>query len=464
MLSRTVISAVFLGTLALATLSCTGSQPTPSRTSVPTYIPAAPTATGYLTQEIPPCTPVSGTAVDPCEPDAPPFEMGAANSLPLLGVEPASIREMLDDDPPLPGWMTHLVLRGTYLPGTVRCSAGDRFRPPQYLQDEFVYTANSRGFKCYADVRVNSYVLGGGPSSITAMLFKYTYFDGEFALYSKERQTEEEIIEQVRLQFEAAIDDFFPGREHVMFLGPPADLSSRAWRLMGFWDVQRQENDTVVVVHPQRDDWRGAKPDEYQTYLSVLEMDLPAFTQAVTTANQARVTEYGGRIGADADLPMLVGNANQLRDYYTEVGAYDTGVPAPVLPPPPCGLAVPDQGDNAGLMRDCINLLAAKDALRGTATLNWSVDVPISDWDGVSVEGSPSRVTRLLLNEKGLNGIVAPELARLDGLEYLRLAENQLTGCIPLALRDVDDNDLDSLGLKDCEAVVVTPTTNTESQ
>ena len=140
----------------------------------------------------------------------------------------------------------------------------------------------------------------------------------------------------------------------------------------------------------------------------------------------------------------------------------------------PCAIAAPDQADNPGLMRDCINLLAAKDALRGTATLNWSVDTAITSWDGVRVEGSPGRVTSLVLTSKSLTGMIPPDLARLDGLEYLsfnfnqltgeipaalgslgnlrnlRLGDNQLTGCIPPALQDVDDNDLESLELPDC--------------
>ena len=100
----------------------------------------------------------------------------------------------------------------------------------------------------------------------------------------------------------------------------------------------------------------------------------------------------------------------------------------------PCASAAPDQSDNPGLMRDCINLLAAKDALRGTATLNWSVDTAITSWDGVTVQGSPSRVKRLVLVEDSLTGTLPPELGRLDGLEYLWLGYNQLTGEIPAAL------------------------------
>ncbi len=196
-----------------------------------------------------------------------------------------------------------------------------------------------------------------------------------------------------------------------------------------------------------------------------------------------------------------------------------TPVPSPVPPPEPtptrtpvasptsvsiptpaqsCGLAVPDQSANPDLMRDCNTLLAAKDTLRGSATLNWSVDVPIADWDGVWVQGTPGRVTGLVLTSKSLTGTIPPDLGRLDALEHLRLDENrltgelpaelgglrdlrslllndnqltgevsaeignlhnlwhlqlgnnQLTGCVPPILRKVDTNDLRDLRLKDC--------------
>ena len=102
----------------------------------------------------------------------------------------------------------------------------------------------------------------------------------------------------------------------------------------------------------------------------------------------------------------------------------------------PCwnNTAVQNPADNPGLMRDCNNLLAAKDALRGTATLNWSVDTAITSWDGVKVSGSPARVTSLVLTSEGLTGTIPPVLGRLDGLEYLRLVNNQLTGEIPAEL------------------------------
>ena len=335
------IALLFAATLLLA--ACDPSHVTPTEGVMPTVAPsegAAATTTAlpsssssstpelqHLIEEIPPCTPVPGSSVDPCDPGAPPLETSMAQYVPELGDEPMSVRGMLDGISSSPGWVTHLVLRGTYLPGTVRCTSGDPFRPPSYLQYDSSFTAAERSFKCYIDVRANAYVLGTGPSTVTVLFFKYHYWDGEYAPNGDEDLTEQDLIEETRQQIESAAIGEFPGREHVLFLGPAVDLSSEAWRLMGYWDVQRHEDGTVTAVHPFSGMWRRLKPDDYQTHLSTLEMELSALTQAVTTAHQDRVTEFGGRIGADTRLPMLVSNVNRLREYYTDVGAYDAGVP-----------------------------------------------------------------------------------------------------------------------------------------
>ena len=303
-----------------------------------------------LTQEIPPCTPVTGSLVKPCDPEPPSFETGATHS-PNLGDEPVGLREMLDDGILPPAWVPHLVVRGTYLPETVRCTSADIFRTPSFLQDEFNYGVGTRSFKCYIDLRVNAYVLGSGPSTLTTMLSHYPYRSHE--------------IGEMKQFIEAYNNDLFPGREHIMFLGPAVDLSSETWRFMGFWDVQRREDDTVIAVHPDRDLWRQLRPDEYQTHRSTLEMELPTFTQALAEANQARVDKYDGRIGAETSLPMLITDVNDLALYFREVGAYDSphGPPAqppPAGPPPPTPTTVPPQAE-----------ASAAEATKTTVWLTW---------------------------------------------------------------------------------------------
>ena len=63
------------------------------------------------------------------------------------------------------------------------------------------------------------------------------------------------------------------------------------------------------------------------------------------------------------------------------------------------GGAVGDAENNPGLVSDCEALLAARDALAGTATLNWLASRPMAEWTGITMARSPVRVTELDLGE-----------------------------------------------------------------
>ena len=94
------------------------------------------------------------------------------------------------------------------------------------------------------------------------------------------------------------------------------------------------------------------------------------------------------------------------------------------------GGAVADATNN-GLVSDCEALLAAQYTLAESRSLNWSANTPITEWDGITVGGTPQRVTALELNDWGLTGTVPTELGSLSNLEVLALYQNQLTGEIP---------------------------------
>ena len=101
----------------------------------------------------------------------------------------------------------------------------------------------------------------------------------------------------------------------------------------------------------------------------------------------------------------------------------------------PCltGGAVVDS-TNTGLVSDCDTLLAARDTLGGTASLNWSADTLIGKWEGVTLRGTPERVVGLNLTYKGLDGEIPSELGDLSMLAKLDLRSNQLSGSIPSSL------------------------------
>ena len=444
---------------------------TPNPTSVPMPTPTPTPGPSYLTEEIPPCTPVPGSSVDPCEPGAEGTLITESKGLILI--EPALLVEDLMSGLGTKLYVTHIVLRGTYLPGTVRCTSGHRNRYPSYVGDDwdvlFIY--------CFADVRVNSYLLGAGPPTLTVIVASILYGregadDDDYGV--EQLETRRSIYESVlvdggRLKSDRPLRRGIGGKEVVLFIGPSTSLSVEAWRVFRTWDVERREDDSVVALHPNRR-WFNREEQSYA------EMELPALRQAVTTAHQERVAAHGGRTTADPNFPMFVTDANRLRQFFSDpkVGGYDPGAPTPAPPPPPCGLAVPDQTDNLGLMRDCMTLLAAKDTLRGAGDLDWSVETTVGDWEGITTGDTLSRVTKLLLPSKSLTGSIPPGLGDLSGLAHLDLSSNsltgeipaelgwlsnleslllsgnQLTGCIPSALEDVLANDLDTLGLPYC--------------
>ena len=72
-----------------------------------------------------------------------------------------------------------------------------------------------------------------------------------------------------------------------------------------------------------------------------------------------------------------------------------------------------------GIVGDCEALLASRDALGGDKSLNWSEDLSIGEWQGISI--SKGRVARLNLVDQGLTGTIPSELGSLTNLRWLSL-------------------------------------------
>ena len=146
-------------------------------------------------------------------------------------------------------------------------------------------------------------------------------------------------------------------------------------------------------------------------------------------ASTGAITVAGTLDRSDASSYSLTVGAS---DGYGATGTTTVGIT--VVESCSRGTVVPNPDDRPELVKDCELLLHIRDTLAGTATLNWSVDTPITDWDGITVGGTPSRVLRLSLISRGLTGTIPPTLAELTGLEFLALNRNELTGPIPAEL------------------------------
>ena len=128
---------------------------------------------------------------------------------------------------------------------------------------------------------------------------------------------------------------------------------------------------------------------------------------------------------------------------------------------------------NPGLLADRDYLLELRHVLHGSA-LDWSGGRATAEWEGVTLGGTPPRVTGLHLATRGLageiwgwlgnltelreldlsgnalTGMIPSKLSLLTNLQRISLAGNALEGCVPPQLRAVTHHDLDSLGLPDC--------------
>ena len=117
------------------------------------------------------------------------------------------------------------------------------------------------------------------------------------------------------------------------------------------------------------------------------------------------------------------------------------------------GTIVADPTNNTELVADCEVLAGLKETIEGThgnvrRRLNWSATTSLwsddgtsSQWEGVTVGGSPRRVTALILptNDRRtlLKGGVPAALGSLTGLVTLNLHWNDLRGPIPSELGDL---------------------------
>ena len=321
----------------------------------------------YLETTTPPCTPAGPSSKDPCKPrssyssvDSPPT--GYPAHLPLVlptftEIFMGEIVSSLD--------IPHIVVRGVIQDSSTRCD-GYAVVGPDYIDLSGLDVEEFSVYHCFVDLAVNEYIIGTGPATLTVSMYEATIWIDPHEWPDIEQEYLHPYGDPRTLTADA-----YEGREMVLLLKPNASIAVEVWTsfgLMASWFVQRDGAEDIRAVAEQI---TLAQTEEHRNQLNVPLDDLVADISAAATARDAHIaasetttttdgaesrsaestsTSSGtstttttgagllrpvGGLGDSQPLPVLITDANRLRDFYVEVGAVYEGEEATTVLPPP---------------------------------------------------------------------------------------------------------------------------------
>ncbi len=262
----------------------------------------------------------------------------------LYGDLPTYMEVMLGYD--APSFVPHVVIRGVVLAGSTRCK--------KYAHSRFAFSNATGGvdpssywYLCLAEVAVNEYIVGTGPPILTIEthsepLNKDVEGDGTVQWWQRSNGAMRPISEPKDPQTKAA--GAYEGKELVLFLGTPITKKVETWSVihgsLSFWFLQKHGDEVrAVSVYYNEADIND---------LSKLDIPLTELVAEIKKADAERDRITGGRLivtpdsdaasagsGSTTPQPMIVTDANKLKDLYLASGAVYEGENRTVLPPPP---------------------------------------------------------------------------------------------------------------------------------
>ena len=306
--------------------------------------------------------------------------MPGAEGSPLAWVEdPPSFREIMEGHGTF-FQIPHIVIRATVIPDTTRCDGylivfHDYIGKPPF--------ATHRDYFCFANVRVNEYIVGEGPAYLTVALDRYTFFEiPPLQTWANDRET---VVEHMFGNPAVGVAEAYEGREVILFMRPAVTRTVETWVVVGGVDVWFVLEDTggsavrgdsdgtigysaalryedEVVSAASLDDLvasvRAAAPVREAAVEATTTTTTAGATTSTTVAGRSsgsqgtETTTTSGSLntaagvvgttlpvgrsttGSTRGLPFIVDRADRLRDFYIAEGAVYEGEGATVLPPP----------------------------------------------------------------------------------------------------------------------------------
>ena len=245
----------------------------------------------------------------------------------------------------LPGIaVPHIVVRGTVQVDTTRCELYS-VKLPSYSGTSIDISENA-DYYCFVDIGISEYLVGEGPPRLTIGIHREVIWPIDVDDWPDD--VDDGLIQTLahsRTQTATA----YEGRELVLFLQPTGSISVEAWEpdwLFNIWFVQRTDDGIRAVA--QEIDLAATPEIRGQLDLPLTELETQIRTAAtartehiaelasgtnVTQPSPTGTIRINGGLGDLKPVPLIVTDANQLRAYYTAVGAVYEGDQATVLPP-----------------------------------------------------------------------------------------------------------------------------------
>jgi len=235
----------------------------------------------------------------------------------------------------------HIVVRGTVRADTTRCELYP-MKFPNY-SDTSIDISEYFDYYCFVDLVVSEYLVGQGPSRLTIGIHREVIWliddwadvkDGWITMLSDPR---------------ARTAAAYEGKELVLFLQATGSIRVEAWEpggLFNVWFVQRTD-DEIRAVATELD---LAQTPEIRSALDLSLTELETQVRAAAAARTRHITKLSaettgteptptgtvsvkGGLGNLKPVPLIVTDANHLRNFYEAVGAVYEGDEATVVPP-----------------------------------------------------------------------------------------------------------------------------------
>ena len=221
----------------------------------------------YLEEDIPPCTPIAGSELNPCI-SGTPARLRSVDTHGSLGLPDTwpTMTEHLSGVGVL-GLVSHIVVSGTVIPSRTRCALYPKSIWPSYLTiDADRYRLEKRyNYHCFVDVRVNEYIVGDDPPELTVSIHRESlrFTDAELKLITIAGL--EEWVDDVYNDPGVRTASAYEGKELVLFLGIPFFLDVETWSPKSIWFVQR-DGDEIRAVSEYI--YLAMTPEHYNSWTS----------------------------------------------------------------------------------------------------------------------------------------------------------------------------------------------------